>query len=177
MVTQTTLVGNSFNTSYVSVQVRTTTAKATATRFQYILCFGSSSSRRAISSLLRMFQYILCFGSRVLSIVGCLFAVSFQYILCFGSSPTKKFFKSSLYKFQYILCFGSSRGSTWLPNSGFTVSIHPMFRFKRVLIIVWARIIQVSIHPMFRFKRRIVATNNLYTIVSIHPMFRFKEDK
>jgi len=99
--------------------------------------------------------------------------------------------------FQYILCFGSSFFRCSFMSLLYSVSIHPMFRFKAViLLLVLVLIISfntsyvsvqdrnsiiiswkkncVSIHPMFRFKA--MRSKNLVEKdrVSIHPMFRFK---
>ena len=39
--------------------------KAVTARFQYILCYGSSTAAAAFFTALAAFQYILCYGSSI----------------------------------------------------------------------------------------------------------------
>jgi len=75
-----------FNTSYVSVQANSINQDANSTsKFQYILCFGSSLHYSFIQIHKDSFQYILCFGSRQAPQIPQQPILLFQYILCFGS--------------------------------------------------------------------------------------------
>ena len=55
--------------------------------FQYILCYGSTETRKQGKLTRKSFQYILCYGSTVnVSTLWFLYK-EFQYILCYGSTP------------------------------------------------------------------------------------------
>ncbi len=58
------VTGSCFNTSYVSVQVVIATLSAlNITKFQYIICVGSSFKSAIDKADLTEFQYIICVGS------------------------------------------------------------------------------------------------------------------
>ena len=57
-----------------------------ATKFKYILCYGSSPPKRTTAALVGIFKYILCYGSSDSSIAGTDVQTTFKYILCYGSS-------------------------------------------------------------------------------------------
>ena len=79
-----------------------------------------------------LFQYILCFGSSLSMDITIIDLTSFQYILCFGSREEEKDFFADIDEFQYILCFGSRKTTFITIRTIEGVSIHPMFRFKKI---------------------------------------------
>ena len=77
---------SNFNTSYVTVQLAQNSVTFPPSRFQYILCYGSTSVLPAQLIIFIKFQYILCYGSTTFCISSFLIKISFQYILCYGST-------------------------------------------------------------------------------------------
>ena len=77
------------------------------TAFQYILCVGSSGAIITIDPIGREFQYILCVGSSYVPLL-----LSFCYLLGFNTSYVSvqvvtAVTLSAISWFQYILCVGS----------------------------------------------------------------------
>ncbi len=97
-----------FNTSYVSVQVKTITQQKNQTgSFQYIICVGSSRILLEYKYKIKLFQYIICVGSSAKRELQHVFVDSFQYIICVGSSlinllmwTCKRYFNTSYVSVQ-----------------------------------------------------------------------------
>ena len=82
-------------------------------------------------SFLYSFQYILCFGSSKMEANILVVDTSFNtsYVSVQANSIPKE--PHDYWEFQYILCFGSSLVIRCRIFQLRSVSIHPMFRFKR----------------------------------------------
>ena len=143
-----------FNTSYVSVQEKSSKRGSPLFLFQYILCVGSSLLDGKVDLEQTKFQYILCVGSRFKSacVIDCY--IAFQYILCVGSSPTFPFAFCSLLLFQYILCVGSRLSQILYKDAG------PHFNTS-----------YVSVQACF------YNSEGFNNVISIHLMCRFKSLK
>ena len=142
----------SFNTSYVSVQVTREPSGVKST-----LCFNTSYVS------VQAAPFFLWLSS-----------CWFQYILCVGSSYIQNKGDTEFTSFQYILCVGSRCDRTYCTGFNKQVSIHPMCRFKATCFNIPSFAVIVSIHPMCRFKKILEYIPAPDFPVSIHPMCRFK---
>ena len=85
-----------------------TSVAGNVSSFQYISCYGLSSTTDLSSSGSREFQYISCYG---LSLTLSTFPVQphlFQYISCYGLSKETEKSNTTDRQFQYISCYGLS---------------------------------------------------------------------
>ena len=123
-------IQESFNTSYVSVQV------VWYRLFNTLVCVSIHPMCRfkyesyKLSLIAKLFQYILCVGSSERFVKNINKSKEFQYILCVGSRELFWCFALFPLLFQYILCVGSSCVTIGL-SAPSAVSIHPMCRFKK----------------------------------------------
>ena len=121
------------------------------TKFQYILCYGSTSKQRTGIKTAQKFQYILCYGSTIPN------SRNKNMALTISIHP--------MLRFNWLF--------TCTCSSEICISIHPMLRFniakhhphsskveyfntsyvtvQRNRPAVLAQAVQISIHPMLRF--------------------------
>ena len=125
-----------------------------------------------VRQFIRIFQYIPCYGLSTSAFKQVQAGASFQYIPCYGLSTSFVSQKIFLVRFQYIPCYGLSDSCT---GSGAVsgISIHPMLRFIRHFTMYPLILNQISIHPMLRFIRFRCSVACWDHCISIHPMLRF----
>ena len=163
------------------------------TKFQYILCYGSTISRNFTQRFLADFNtsyvtvqpppYVRVTNNSFISIHPMLRFNShtatqphshtgFQYILCYGSTGSKR--RMSQLSFDFNTSYVTVQLAHMLPIVlRIIISIHPMLRFNLNLVIHTRINVKISIHPMLRFNQGFLVKNSNLFSISIHPMLRF----
>ena len=182
-----------FNTSYVMVQHNGVDIEELVDSFQYILCYGSTSSDIFSKRSFKSFQYILCCGSTLVWSEHIQHNLNFNtsYVVVQPVSPSSSHVSP---RFQYILCCGSTNIKYIRPSIISKISIHLMLWFNIKGTSIRLSRNDISIHLMLWFnahpseiityvkdfntsyvvvQRWILQRALIYFIISIHLMLWF----
>ena len=125
---------------------------ATASQFQYIICFGSSTGASGTKNSILGFQYIICFGSSLLMYrhKRPLVHISIHYMFWFKEVVDMLWVDGYLnFNTLYVLVQDMFYSHSLLNQE---ISIHYMFWFKYLTHKSPPIMFDISIHYMFWFK-------------------------
>ena len=139
-----------FNTSYVTVQLSDENGYPFYPKISIHLMLRFNSKKNTSVNIISKFQYILCYGSTAIAGSNEQFLRVFQYILCYGSTGRGKtnWNKKGISIHLMLRFNGKTCDCSIILNF---ISIHLMLRFNcRFFFSRWVCGV-ISIHLMLRF--------------------------